>query len=372
MQRRTERDDAPSAVSPSDEQPGAEAAQVRPAARRLPPLATHLLVAAPVLVALLVVLVGGYVMHWSWTGYRGEEGPRKLWDWLEVSLLPLTLALTPVWLQSRTRHRHRWMMAESLAVAALVVLVIGGYLLRWTWTGFTGNTLWDWLGLFLVPFMLPVVFHLLGQQDRRTSTGEAGPVSGPAARRSTPVTGGRVQLAAGAGGVVAVACLVLLAAQLAKGGSSHVGAAGGQTSGAATAATSVMRSLTVDGRDPHWTDTGVAVSIGERVEIAGFGMVLPSRRPGYRYVSPMGLTPPRPGQQSITRRLNHAALVATVGDSVRPPPLAGTDPSEVIAVGEHRILTIRSDGELFLGVNDRKSSDNRGWFGASITIHRQP
>ena len=166
--------------------------------------------------------------------------------------------------------------------------------------------------------------------------------------------------------------MVLLAAQLAKGGSSHVGAAGGQTSGAATAATSVMRSLTVDGRDPHWTDTGVAVSIGERVEIAGFGMVLPSRRPGYRYVSPMGLTPPRPGQQSITRRLNHAALVATVGDSVRPPPLAGTDPSEVIAVGEHRILTIRSDGELFLGVNDRKSSDNRGWFGASITIHRQP
>jgi hypothetical protein len=261
------------------------------------------------------------------------------------------------------------MVAECLAVAALVVLVSGGYLLRWTWTGFTVNTLWDWLGLFLVPFMLPVVFHLLGQQDRRTSGGEPGAVSRPGTRRSSPAHGARVQLTAGAGGVVAVLCVVLLAAQLTKGGSSHVGATGGQTSGAATTATSVARSLTVDSRDPRWTDTGVAVSVGERVEIAGFGMVLPSRRPGYSYVSPTGLTPPRPGQQSITRRLNHAALVATVGDSARPSPLAGTDPSEVIAVGEHRILTIRSDGELFLGVNDKKTSDNTGWFGASLTVH---
>lgn len=371
MQRRTGPHDAPSATSPSDEQPGAGAAPVRPAARGLPPLATHLLVAAPVLVALLVVLVGGYGMHWAWTGYRGESGTRKLWDWLEVSLLPLTLALTPVWLQSRTRHRRRWMVAECLAVAALVVLVSGGYLLRWTWTGFTGNTLWDWLGLFLVPFMLPVVFHLLGQQDRRTSGGEPGAVSRPGTRRSSPAHGARIQLTAGAGGVVAVCCVILLAAQLMKGGSSQVGAAGGQPSGAASTATSVVRSLTVDGRDPDWTDTGVAVSVGERVEIDGFGMLLPSRRPGYSYVSPTGLTPPRPGQQSITGRLNHAALVATVGDSVRPAPLAGTDPSEVIAVGEHRILTIRSGGELFLGVNDRKTSDNTGWFGASLTVHRR-
>jgi putative effector of murein hydrolase len=371
MQRGTGRHNAPSAVSPSDEQPRAEAAQVRPAARRFPPLATHLLVAAPVLVALVVVLVGGYVLHWSWTGYRGEEGTRKLWDWLEVSLLPLTLALTPVWLHSRTRHPHRWMVAESLAVAALVVLVIGGYLLRWTWTGFTGNTLWDWLGLFLVPFMLPLVFHLLGQQDRRTSGGEPGSVSGPSAARSTPAHGGRVQLAAAAGVVVAVVCVVILAAQLTKDGSSQVGAAGGQGSGATTTATSVVRSLTVDSRDPRWTDTGVAVSVGERVEIAGFGMVLASRRPGYRYVPPTGLTPPRPGQQSLTSRVNHAALVATVGDAAGPSPLDGTDPSKVIAVGEHRILTIRSNGELFLGVNDRKTSDNTGWFGASLTVYRR-
>ncbi len=27
----------------------------------------------------------------------------------------------------------------------------------WAWTGFTGNTLWDWLHLLLLPLLLPVV-----------------------------------------------------------------------------------------------------------------------------------------------------------------------------------------------------------------------
>ena len=126
MQRRTAASTGP---------PDAAAAPPEQAPRRrrgLPPLVTHLLVAAPILTALLVVLVGGYVLHWSWTGYRGQEGTRKLWDWLEMSVLPLTLALLPVWVQSRDRHRRRWVVAESLAGATLGVLVTGGYLLGWT------------------------------------------------------------------------------------------------------------------------------------------------------------------------------------------------------------------------------------------------
>jgi hypothetical protein len=30
-----------------------------------------------------------------------------------------------------------------------IVTVIGGYALRWTWTGYPGHTLWDWLGMLL-------------------------------------------------------------------------------------------------------------------------------------------------------------------------------------------------------------------------------
>ncbi len=40
-------------------------------------------------------------------------------------------------------------------LVAFVVVVFGGYALAWGWTGFQGNTLWDWLRLLLVPFVLP-------------------------------------------------------------------------------------------------------------------------------------------------------------------------------------------------------------------------
>jgi hypothetical protein len=36
-------------------------------------------------------------------------------------------------------------------------LVLAGYLAKWRWTGFTGNTVWDWLHLLLLPLLVPVV-----------------------------------------------------------------------------------------------------------------------------------------------------------------------------------------------------------------------
>lgn len=339
--------------------------QVPRRGRGLPPLVTHLLVAAPILTALLVVLVGGYVLHWSWTGYRGREGTRKLWDWLEMSVLPLTLALLPVWLQSRDRHRRRWVVAESLAGATLGVLVTGGYLLGWTWTGFTGNTLWDWLGLFLVPFVLPVVFHLLA--DRQPSGRDLPP--GVAESRPAGDPGAVVW----AGGVAAVACVVLVAVLVTglvtrgDGGPARAG----QRSVAAASAGAVVRSLTVDGRDPLWTDTGLSVRPGDRVDISAFGLVRPGRRPGYHAVPPSGLTTPHPGQLSIAGRVNHEALVATIGEASTPGALGRTSPTRVLAVGSDRTLAIRASGELFLGVNDKKTADNSGWFGATVTLRHQ-
>jgi hypothetical protein len=41
--------------------------------------------------------------------------------------------------------------------AAFIGIVIGGYLGNWSWTGFRGNTLWDWLHLLLLPLLLPTV-----------------------------------------------------------------------------------------------------------------------------------------------------------------------------------------------------------------------
>ena len=34
--------------------------------------------------------------------------------------------------------------------------MIGGYALHWTWTGYAGNTLWDWL-IMLLPLVFPII-----------------------------------------------------------------------------------------------------------------------------------------------------------------------------------------------------------------------
>jgi hypothetical protein len=52
------------------------------------------------------------------------------------------------------------------AAAVLGVLVVGGYLLGWEWNGFTGNTLWDWINLLLVPFALPAAVTVLLRPTR--------------------------------------------------------------------------------------------------------------------------------------------------------------------------------------------------------------
>ena len=50
----------------------------------------------------------------------------------------------------RSLRRSHW-VAFATAAVVLVVLALGGYLRGWDWTGFKGNTLWDWLHLLVLP-----------------------------------------------------------------------------------------------------------------------------------------------------------------------------------------------------------------------------
>lgn len=59
-------------------------------------------IAAALSTLLIVAIVGGYVARWRWTGMRGEypeagaqngQGTRKLWDWLSILIVPVTLAI---------------------------------------------------------------------------------------------------------------------------------------------------------------------------------------------------------------------------------------------------------------------------------------
>jgi len=123
-------------------------------ARHRPALGRRSLTAVGVLLACFVgVVVAGYTIPWAWTGFVGN----KLWDWLNLAALPLAVALTPVLLERQSPWQRRHAVAAGAAGSALLVAVLGGYLAGWSWTGFPGNTLWDWLHLLLLPLLVPAV-----------------------------------------------------------------------------------------------------------------------------------------------------------------------------------------------------------------------
>jgi hypothetical protein len=98
-----------------------------------------------------IVLWGGYVQEWSWTGFPDNK---QLWDWLNLLLLPIVFATIPLWLRrsSGISRSHRLMFGGL--VVAFAVFVAVGYLVPLHWTGFSGNRLWDWLVLILLPVTL--------------------------------------------------------------------------------------------------------------------------------------------------------------------------------------------------------------------------
>ena len=119
--------------------------------------------------AFAVFVLIGYLNPLRWTGFRGQT----LWNWLTLIILPLSIVTVRAWPQSG-RDVHRGHLAgATLVCAGLVVTIIGGYGSGWSWTGYEGNTLWDWLTLVLAPvavttLLVPAVAKLLtGSADER-------------------------------------------------------------------------------------------------------------------------------------------------------------------------------------------------------------
>lgn len=118
-----------------------------------------------VTVVILVVLEGGtYALNWTWTGF-GDNG--TVWDWLKLLAIPVALAVLPIWFSMEGEKRRAWAgqlkWVLVVTVLPLVLLFIGTIALNWTWTGFKGKALWDWVDVLLVPVLvaiLPIWFSL--------------------------------------------------------------------------------------------------------------------------------------------------------------------------------------------------------------------
>jgi hypothetical protein len=116
-----------------------------------------------------------YGLHWTWTGFEGRE----LWDWLNLIVLPTVLGLCGLWLGGERPPRY-WRPVVASAAGAFVIVVIGGYQLDWRWTGFQGNKLWDWLNLLVLPFAVPAAFIWIGlrlEDERRDESADHAPTA---------------------------------------------------------------------------------------------------------------------------------------------------------------------------------------------------
>src|SRR3954454_1482939 len=109
---------------------------------------------AALVVVALVVLSGGDLGGWRWTGFQGNE---QVWDWLQLLLLPLAFATLPLWLRYADRISPARRAAYGIAVIGFAIFVVVGYAVPLHWSGFGGRKLWDWLTLLLLPATLVTV-----------------------------------------------------------------------------------------------------------------------------------------------------------------------------------------------------------------------
>jgi hypothetical protein len=108
----------------------------------------------------------------------------------------------------------------------------------------------------------------------------------------------------------------------------------------------------------QWTDTGVTLNKGDEVTITATGSVFGAQ--GGAPAGPDGyVNQPDLHQYNAISEGDHAGLIAKVA-------VAGT----AFVVGASRRFTSDSDGQLFLGINDRGVDNNSGEFVARVSVKR--
>lgn len=104
-----------------------------------------------------------------------------------------------------------------------------------------------------------------------------------------------------------------------------------------------------------WTPTGITVKPGETLAIKATGKVFANEAVSG---DPDGVTGhPDWRRYNVVPEANHVALIGKIGENGKP-----------FAVGSRFSQTVAANGQLFLGPNDRDTSNDRGEFKATVTV----
>ena len=167
------------------------------------------------------------------------------------------------------------------------------------------------------------------------------------------ITGRRVAVVLG--GLVAAAILAFALASLDDdNGSTPSADTTTATEDGTTATASAVEpvNVIVNATQP-WTDTGIDVGAGDRIQVTATGTVFHSDTAS---TDPNGLS----GNPQLSGPLgsdNHSGLIGRI-----------TDTGAVFLVGANADLSADADGRLYLGINDVGLENNSGAFDADVTV----
>ena len=89
--------------------------------------------------------------------WTGSTANNQVWDWMQLLLLPVALATFPLWLRFSEFMSPVRRRMLGAAVIVFALFVLIGYLNPLAWTGFRGQTLWSWLTLIILPVSIVTV-----------------------------------------------------------------------------------------------------------------------------------------------------------------------------------------------------------------------
>jgi uncharacterized membrane protein len=175
-----------SSAAPTVAVPGPEIAATAWARRSPARLGRNVVLCAALALIFAVLIVGGYALHWSWTGFNANN---QLWDWMHLLLLPVVLATFPLWLRFSRYLSPARRKTLGAGVLVFAVFVLVGYVNPLTWTGFRGQTLWSWLTLIILPLSI-VTVRLWPESDRDLHRGHVAGATLIGAALVTTIIGG--------------------------------------------------------------------------------------------------------------------------------------------------------------------------------------
>ena len=88
--------------------------------RQIIPRPVIIVVTSLFILIIALFILGGYKLHWDWTGFNGNSKSGKtLWDWLQLLIIPFALTIIAIFFNRAERKNEQRIASDNQQEAAL-------------------------------------------------------------------------------------------------------------------------------------------------------------------------------------------------------------------------------------------------------------